>query len=728
MEMKIKRILALCLALIMLTGGLFSLSACEYANALPGDIGGASNTNLLSGLKEALGNTDKIKSDGRTFSVGAVKSVKLASEIPEGETLPVVGNMETLLKLLLDRGALYNDAAKSNGGFWHEAIAEEGSILRGIAGGGSTAVTSPGDSIQAPSAPVSVPHSEIPLAPDSIQAPEIPLDTIDMDSGNNAAGTHSETNEQVKGVSEGDIVKTDGKFIYAMSPHSNVLRIIRAEGARLEVVSSIPLDNIWGAEFYLIGSDRLAIVGSEHVPYQTMQGGGAIATPEARISQDVFGWYRSSFTVLLIYDISDRAAPVEARKVSMDGQTISTRVIGETVYLVTNKHVWGIPFERADSSLILPYTSDKLGEKGVSYTPIALDRMFYIPGTDDSSYLLIGAIDVYGDEPFEPTAYLGAGSSLYMSQSAIYVTKTRWEQPTPIFGDIVGRMWPAGGEKTDILRFAINGTDVVYTGMGSVDGSPINQYSMDENNGYFRIATTDWSAGTYVTVLEKASMRTVGRTEPMAPGEQMHSMRFLGNMGYVVTFQNVDPLFTIDLTDPHNPKVLGELKIPGFSQYLHPVGDGLLLGIGRDTQEIYTRDSRGVETVVGFRDTGVKVSLFDVSDPFDPKEIDVLLLGEGWAEVSHNPRALMCDSARSLYGFTLESWGNRGYWSLDAKILSVENGKISIAATLDGIGDNYGAYGSRLCFIGNTLYLVHGAGVDAYDYSNFNKLASIWFN
>jgi len=206
----------------------------------------------------------------------------------------------------------------------------------------------------------------------------------------------------------------------------------------------------------------------------------------------------------------------------------------------------------------------------------------------------------------------------------------------------------------------------------------------------------------------------------------MQSMRFMGDMGYVVTFENVDPLFTIDLSDPYDPVMLGELKIPGFSQYLHPVGDGLLLGIGRDTQEIYTRDSRGVETVIGFRDIGMKVSLFDVSNPYDPLEIDVLTLGEGWTEVSHNPRALMCDARKNLYGFTVERWNNRGFGSAEALLLRVENNRITIAADLN-VDAGFTSYGSRLCFIGDMLYLVHNAGVTAFDYNSFAKIGSITF-
>jgi uncharacterized secreted protein with C-terminal beta-propeller domain len=248
---------------------------------------------------------------------------------------------------------------------------------------------------------------------------------------------------------------------------------------------------------------------------------------------------------------------------------------------------------------------------------------------------------------------------------------------------------------------------------------------MDEHNGYFRVATTEWGVGTAVTVFDR-EMKRAGRTPWLEPNETMQSMRFMGDMGYVVTFENTDPLFTVDLSDPYDPRVLGELKIPGFSQYLHPVGDGWLLGIGRDTEEL--TDNRG--NVTGFRDTGMKVSLFDVRDPHNPKEAAVLPLGEGWAEVSHNPRALMADNRRGLYGFTAESWswrGNDSRYRFTAFAVKVEDGALSLAAELDiGNGEyRYGAWNSRLAYIGGTMYVLHQGGIEVYDYGNFTKIGSL---
>jgi len=681
-----KRITAICLVFVFTASLLLTTAACTKQNG------------ILDVFENGNG-TGTIISDGKKFPSSILEATDVLPELPEGEDLPIVGDLETLLKLLFERGALYDDTE------FRLHSSDEIPVLESE----EFAIT---ESVPAPAAPA----MDAPLA--------APAESDTAMAGGDGGASHSETNEQVAGVNEGDIVKTDGRYLYAMSQSDNRLRIISANGADLEVVSTISFGDVWGSEFYLIGNDRLAVIGNEHVMIRPLP--ADIEQPAARIAPPFYGHFGSSFTTLTIYDITDKTAPNELRRVSMDGWGVSTRVIDGIVYLVTTKHLWGIPLAQADSPFILPYTRDTAESE--EFEPLSFDSIRYVPGTHDTSYLLIGAIDVYSDDAFEPKAYLGAGSNLYMSRNAMYITQYRWVVPVSVRDDNSVDIWNSGSEKTEIMRFTINGTNINYAGKGMVDGSPINQYSMDEHKGYFRIATTDWSAGTYVTVLDTSNMQTVGRTEPLAPGEIMHSMRFMGDMGYVVTFLNVDPLFTIDLSDPYNPKMLGELKIPGFSQYLHPVGDGLLLGIGRDTQEIYTRDENGVETVVGFNDVGMRVTLFDVKNPFDPKEVDVLKLGEGWTEVSFNPRALMADSSRGLYGFIAETWDfNRGgNVQFSGILLSVNNERLTVAATVTPDGF-LGSWGSRLCFIGNTLYFVHQAGIIVYDYNSFEEIGSISF-
>jgi uncharacterized secreted protein with C-terminal beta-propeller domain len=650
-----------------------------------------------SPIQLIVGRDGGIVSDGQRISGRRIDRTVVQTELEGAETLPAVGNRATLLRLLKDRGAIYEESLAERFGFKNS---------RGV----DLELSEMTNDAAMP-------------APQS--APEAPGGGADDGTlYSNLSGDpdiFSETNEQVEGVSEGDVVKTDGKYLYSL--RDNILRIIAVDKGDMEVVGTISFTDAWGAEFYLLG-DTIAVISQKQI-YDP-------PAASARIEPYYWDyWNYRNVTVLNVYDITDRTDPKEARRVEMDGWNVSSRVVGRTVYLVTNKHVHA-PAGRADTSVIMPHCFDTLDGREEARV-LDYDDIYYIPGTLDASYLMIGAVDLDKSDPFEPQAYLGAGSTLYMSRNAIYVAQQRWvyEEIDGTGGDAVDR-WAGGwwgGSKcyTDILRFAVSGTEIAYTGTAEAEGWMINQYSMDEHDGFFRVATTQWGIGTAVTVFD-GKMEQTGRTPWLEPNEQMQSMRFMGNMGYVVTFENTDPLFTIDLSNPYDPRVLGELKIPGFSQYLHPVGPGLLMGIGRDTDEIY--DDFG--NVVGFTDTGLKISLFDVSNPRDPKEVNVLRLGNGWAEVGHNPRALMCDPARGLYGFTMDRWGytdeNRwdSYWnSFSAVLVKVENGKLSLEKEIDAGRDFYYGWGSRLAFIGNTLYFIHGQGVWAYDYTTYEQIGGL---
>jgi len=189
-------------------------------------------------------------------------------------------------------------------------------------------------------------------------------------------------------------------------------------------------------------------------------------------------------------------------------------------------------------------------------------------------------------------------------------------------------------EKTVIHKIAINSGSLEYKTFGEVTGQVLNQFSMDEQNGFFRIATTKnrtWSQFTdsgqqdsynNLYVLDE-NLKPAGKLEGLAPGERIYSARFMQNRAYMVTFKQTDPLFVIDLADPNNPKVLGQLKIPGFSNYLHPYDDHKLIGLGKETTE---NEWGGVTT------KGIKLSLFDVADVANPKEIDKYVLGDSGSD------------------------------------------------------------------------------------------------
>jgi uncharacterized secreted protein with C-terminal beta-propeller domain len=204
-------------------------------------------------------------------------------------------------------------------------------------------------------------------------------------------------------------------------------------------------------------------------------------------------------------------------------------------------------------------------------------------------------------------------------------------------------------------------------------------------------------------------MSVIGKAEGLAKGEDIRSVRFIGDTAYMVTYFQVDPLFVIDMSNPRAPRVAGELKIPGFSTYLHPAGGGLLIGFGRDVDE----DTQ--------RDAGLKISLFDATNPNAPRQADSMTLADGYSEVLYNPRALMSDGERGAYGYVYATWDQHTYF----QVIAVKGGRLAVLAT-ESVG-GYNAYSCRLCYSGDTLYFVTGSGIKAYDYNDFRYLGEILF-
>ncbi len=284
----------------------------------------------------------------------------------------------------------------------------------------------------------------------------------------------------------------------------------------------------------------------------------------------------------------------------------------------------------------------------------------------------------------------------------------------------------------------MDGAGLALAASGEIDGRLLGQDSMDEYDGHLRIAATSYNKdneevnGVYVL---NDDMSLAGAVTGLAEGETIQSVRFSGETGYVVTYEQTDPLFVLDLSDPAAPAVAGELKIPGFSQYLHDFGDGLLVGVGRNTVSYYTRDEDGVETVEGVMDKGMKVSVFDVSDPQQPREVTTLKLGTNssiWSEASSNPRCIMVDAARGVMAFPVSDYSGaltvdsgKGSGFNGCVVLDVSRSEVSLRAALgDGMDKYYGG-NQRMAYIGDTLYRFAGASLTAYDYGTCAELSSL---
>jgi len=401
-----------------------------------------------------------------------------------------------------------------------------------------------------------------------------------MLTGLDASGgvDYSGTNIQVEGVDEPDIVKTDGLFIYVMTGDDVV--ILRAHPTSMaEVISRTEVG--YRAMEMFVNGNRLVV-------FQ--------------------GFYK--YLYVKVYDIADREEPKLIQNVSFEGRYFDARMIDDYVYVVVTNYVPPNPSNGID----LPTITNN----GKARTVKPMEICHFDEPAPDYELALIVSIDLV-DKDVRFKAYLiDRTRTMYVSMSNIYIAGMN-------YGDIQISDWFffIWSESTIIHKISIDEGSIEYVGKGNVTGWVLNQFSMDEYESYFRIATTKghaWAesdSATNVYVLT-SEMETVGKLEGLAPGEELHSARFMATRGYLVTFKNIDPFFVIDLSDPTSPRVLGELKIPGFSEYLHPYDENHIIGLGKDAVDM--GDFAWYQ--------GVKLSMFDVTDVSDPKEISTYVIGD----------------------------------------------------------------------------------------------------
>ncbi|MFH0748696.1 MAG: beta-propeller domain-containing protein [Candidatus Bathyarchaeota archaeon] len=417
---------------------------------------------------------------------------------------------------------------------------------------------------------------------------------------NNDGGSsldYSTTNIQVEGVDEADIVKTDGEYLYLVSGAViYILRVHPPEEAKL--LSKLNL-NTSVVGMYVKG-EKLVL----------MQGG--------YISDYLRYYPLSEKTCILLYDISNRSAPYLETSVAIDGTYFNSRMIQDFVYVVVNK-----PAQVTDNEgVVLPEV-----QMGNTTLTINASNIYYTGIIDYSYYFTsILALNVQDStqKPIVESLLLGATSNIYVSAENIYLTSSIYSIP---YG-------------TRINKVSIKAGNIIPLASTLVSGFVLNQYSMDEYNEFFRIATSDGKS-TRVTIFDK-DLKAIGKLEDLAPGESLYSARFMNDRCYLVTFKKTDPLFTIDLKDSTNPKVLGQLKIPGYSDYLHPYDENHLIGVGKETIEAENGNFAWYQ--------GVKISLFDVSNISQPKEISKIEIGDRGTDspVLNDPKAFLFSKSKNL--------------------------------------------------------------------------------
>lgn len=412
-------------------------------------------------------------------------------------------------------------------------------------------------------------------------------------TGSSNSSDFGKTNEQVQGVSEADIIKNDGKYIYYVVNdyyQSAEIHIVSVdESGKFHKVSEI--------KTYSTKEDSMDYFISEIY----VKGSKIIAIAKETTTTDD-RYYSSNYTHATCYDISDIKNPVELWSTTQDGRYISSRLIGDTLILLSNHRIYlDAPKKDIIADCIPTYAVDK--DKA---TRVSCDSLYIMEPIHDTSYLMASSLNIENIETLDTLAVLGGGNNVYCNTTSLYVASVDY----PIYR-AYREIFNVDDIKTQIFKFNIINDNLEFSEKTSVKGTTLNQFSMDEYKGNLRIATTSGAWGdtleNHLYILDK-NLNIVGSINNIAKGETIKSVRFTGDTGYVVTFEQTDPLFVIDLSDPTKPEIKGELKIPGFSAYLHPVGEGLLIGIGYDGNESGTNG-------------GIKISLFDASNPEKPEEV-----------------------------------------------------------------------------------------------------------
>ena len=445
--------------------------------------------------------------------------------------------------------------------------------------------------------------------------------------GAGSAQDYSTTNVQVEGVDEADFLKNDGKYIYILS--GDTIVIVDAYPAEKAKIVSETHVRGQPVEMFVRG-DRLVV-------FTTLQD-EVMVKPESSV---VPVPYWRPVTHAYIYSIKDREDPDLVQDVNVSGSYYDSRMIGDMVYLITSESVQWIgndpivPMAESDGKLIAPdiYYFD-------------MPQRYFV-------YHTLASFNIKGDDVIQAKTFLlGYATTLYASTESIFIAYQK-EIPYVRWVDIAPgvRNVPVDEAEyrqgTIIHRFGIDDGDIRYEGLGEVPGHLLNQFSMDESGGNLRVATTveGWgSKGSFmfnnVYVLD-SDMKTIGKLENIAPDERIYSTRFIGDRLYMVTFKRIDPFFVIDLSDPKNPAILGKLKIPGFSDYLHPYDQNHIIGIGKETEE---NQWGGVSIA------GVKIALFDVSDVNNPTLIDKVEIGEAGtdSEALRDHKAFLFDKEKNL--------------------------------------------------------------------------------
>ncbi|MCL5949661.1 MAG: beta-propeller domain-containing protein, partial [Candidatus Bathyarchaeota archaeon] len=450
---------------------------------------------------------------------------------------------------------------------------------------------------------------------------------------------YSTTNIQVAGVDEADTVKTDGQYIYTISNSqnsgiyygyssqaSNSVYILSADPQNAKVVSKIPLESgLMPVGLFLSpDSSKLVVLANKYTYPNSISSSGG--------NPMIMPFFSYESTTINVYDISNKANPVLARNFMASGSYFNSRLIGNYLYAVTTQSAMVY-----NDAVTVPAVYKAGVAYGASPTSIYYADMNQSNYYSFTSFYGINLLDNQ-QQPTNMTVLMSGASTMYVSPDNIYVAYPNWAN---------------GTELTSIYRVKINGLQLTFEAQGSVPGDVINQYAMDQYSGNLRVATNlqQYTMGAFVqqqasktnnVYVLNQNLTIIGKLEGIGQGENLHAVRFMGDKCYLVTFIKTDPLFVIDLSQPQNPKVLGELKIPGYSDYLHPYDETHLIGVGKEAVAAAQGNFAWYQ--------GLKLALFDVSDVNNPVQLANYVIGDRGTDsaVLNDPKAFLFDRGKNL--------------------------------------------------------------------------------
>ena len=545
---------------------------------------------------------------------------------------------------------------------------------------------------------------------------------MDLSEGSKEGGKdYSTTNLQMEGVDESDIAKIDGSYIYTVEDKYIVITDIR-DGKLEEVTRFLPKD--CGAadrvmEIYVDGDQLILVVQGYETSLDGNSKAGAdkenkdeensdetYSDEETAASEDSAFWYEmngKSITQIQVYSIVDRKNPEFEGRLIQDGYYNTSRKIGDVVYLFTQYNM---------TSDVTSYVEKKHGVEdlkegnGVSSLAEAVipkvngekvaASEIYLPESSGESGILVSSLDVNKpDKVLDSKLVISGYAQTYISKDALYLYEEDYD----------------GAMITNIAKFALDEGRISGVAAAAVSGYVRDTFAINASDGYLRVLATDYSTEDEVNALYilDENMKLTGQLTGIAPGEEIYAARFMGNTGYFVTYRNTDPLFTVDLSDPAKPEIIGELKVTGFSEYLHFWDDTHLLGIGYESDE----NTGNIENI--------KLSMFNIENPGEVTEEAKLVLKDvDYSEALYDYKSVIISKDKNLIGLVCEDYsGSRTKQTY--QIYSYENGTFKKQAEIPGInGVNY--ENVRGMYSGNVFYLWINDNITSYDMTDGFKM------